>query len=203
MSSSRLDEVSRLITLELEGMAERADPNSIRRKRKAISALFPLAILLARRRQGSMLDAFSRVARASDSGEFMWHHTKPFIVTLFDMPNPPPLNWVLGLISPGVLWHDRPHHDSVATWGVVTPLSTEVDRSVVDMLLRIAFVASLRPHIPPELSGRSKGTEGHIVRQVRAIGDIEILRSYLLLVWSEWDCIDDQSEGLAEMQISI
>jgi hypothetical protein len=52
--------------------------------------------------------------------------------------------------------------------------------------------------------GRSRGSSGDVVRQVRALGDAEILKSYLLLVWSEWDCIDDRkSGGLAEMQVSI
>jgi hypothetical protein len=40
-----------------------------------------------------------------------------------------------------------------------------------------------------------------VVRHIRGFGDIEILKSYLLLVWSEWDSVGDS--GLAEMEIII
>jgi hypothetical protein len=61
-----------------------------------------------------------------------------------------------------------------------------------------------QPSLPPECSGRSRGSSADVVRQIRGLGDIEILKSYLLLVWSEWDHVgDEQSGGLAEMQISI
>ena len=94
----------------------------------------------------------------------------------------------------------------------------EVRQSIVDTLLHIASIDLLRPHIPddiwtwlknqpslpPECLGRSMGSGGDVVRRVRGLADIEILKSYLLLVWSEWDCIDSQeSGGLAEMQVSI
>jgi hypothetical protein len=105
----------------------------------------------------------------------------------------------------------------VAGWAVAAsavPYTEEAGQSVVDILLHIASVDSLRPHIPtgiwtwlnkrpslpPKCVGRSRGSSGDVVRQVRALRDTEILKSYLLLVLSEWDCIDDQQPGgLAEM----
>ena len=185
-------------------MVETADPDPIRRRRKAISALFPYAVLLERRGQRGMLDAFSRAARASKSQAFMWHHIKPFIMTLFTSPNPPSLNWVLGLISPGVLWHDQPHDDLVVAWRAVGPSYTEeADRNLVDELLQIAFVASQRPKVPCELSERLMEAQGDDIRRVRALEDIGILKSYLLLVWSEWGGLGDWCENFAEMEISI
>ena len=109
----------------------------------------------------------------------------------------------------------------VAKWAkAVSTVSytEEVCRSLVDALLHIASVDSLRPHIPdgiwawlknqpslpPECPGRSRGTSVDVVRRVRTLGDIEILKSYFLLVWSEWDRIDSQEPGgLTEMGASI
>ena len=199
------------------------NPSLVRSKRKAISALFPYAVSLAQDGQREMVDAFSRVARASNSMEFIWHLVRPYITTLFDKPNSPSLAWVITLISPHILWHDGSYDENVVTrWATAaSTVSTEVyaeeaSQNVVDVLLQIASIDSLRPHIPgdtwtwlekqPALSrnclGRSKGTRGSVVRHARTFGG-EILKSYLLLVWSEWDCIDDQSGGLDEMQIAI
>jgi hypothetical protein len=72
---------------------------------------------------------------------------------------------------------------------------------VVDTLLQIASESKLLPHIsvdiwlwltkrpslPPLCQGRYGGTHPDIVKAVRALEDLEILKSYLLLVWSEWD----------------
>ena len=86
---------------------------------------------------------------------------------------------------------------------------------MVDTLLQIAQVSHLRPHIPvdiwtwlkkrpslpPVCWGRGWGTEFDIVHQIRGLGDIEILKSYFLLVWSEWDWLYDS--GIDEMKIAI
>ena len=79
----------------------------------------------------------------------------------------------------------------------------EVGRIVVAALLRIAFISFLRPHIPVGiwawlkkeppftrtdyqcLTSETEATE--VLRHVRALGDVEILKSYLVLVWSEWN----------------
>ena len=161
---------------------------------KAISVLFPYAVLLARHGQLEMLDAFTRAARASDSWHFMWHHLKPFTMMLFDKPNPPSLNWVLRLISPGLFLRDQRYNNSIVTWPAVVPsYAKEVDRSAVGEVLRVAFVTP----------GYSMATERPTVRQVRALGDAEVLRSYLLLIWSLAFFIDYKHEDFAEMQVSI
>ena len=90
-----------------------------------------------------------------------------------------------------------------------------VSESVADMLLQIAWDETLRPQILDETwawlkkplalpvlsQGREDGTTRGIVRHIRGLGDIKILKSYFLLVWSEWDHLYD--EGVREMEISI
>ena len=175
-------------------MVDAADPNLIQSRRKAISVLFPYAVHLARCGQREMLNAFSRVSRASDSRHFMWCRVKPFTMILFDKPNPPPLNWVLGLISPGILLHNQPHNNSAVAWPATAHSYTcEVDRSVVDEVLRVAFVTPWR---------RTRAEES-AVRQVRALGATGVLRSYLLVLWSDWYYSRYPDEDFTEMEISI
>ena len=104
---------------------------------------------------------------------------------------------------------------SVDMVGETAVSGVEVSESVADVLLRIASDDTLRPQILAEtwawltkshsLSvfswGRTLGTTGNVVRHIRGLGDIEILKSYFLLVWSEWDFLFDG--GLDEMEISI
>ena len=157
-------------------MVEAADSDLIQSRRKAISVLFPYAILLARQGQREMLDAFSRAAKVSNSRLFMWHHIKPFIVTLFDKPNPPSLNYVLGIISPSIVLCNQPHNDSAVAWPAATPsYAEEADRSVVVEVLRVAFINY----------GQHTSAERSAIRQVRAFGDTWVLGSYLLLLWSK------------------
>ena len=202
----RLDEVSRLITRKLKDMAEEADPDLIQSRRKATSVLFPYAVYLAQHGQREMLDAFSRVARASDYGNFMWYRIRPFIMTLFNNPNPPSLNWVVGLISPHEFWQDQPHDNSTVSWPAVAPSYTgEANRSGVDEVLRVAAdkvlrIAFIIPHGP---ESTEEAAEEAAVREVRALGDTRILRSYLLLLWSGDMYIGYRHEDFAEMEISI
>ena len=102
--------------------------------------------------------------------------------------------------------------------------------SVVDRLLLFAKTDALRPHIPIDLWawlkkqpslplgcrgqievtvrdvaqrvwGRREGNGMDVVHHVRGLGDLDILKSYFHLVWSEWNTLD--GPGFAEMQVSI
>ena len=169
-----------------------------------------------------MVDVSLRAAMALNSDGFIWHRARPLIMGLSNTQSPPSLNRLIILASPYVSWHDEPYDGNMVTrWAAAAsavPYTEEVGQSVADVLLQIASVDSLRPRIPvgiwtwlkklpslsPECSGRSRGSRGDVVRHIRALGDTEILKSYLLLVWSEWDHIDDQeSGGLAKMEVSI
>jgi len=158
-----------------------------------------------------MLDAFFSTARAFnpmgkliDWDKFMWKAIRCFISTLYDGTNPDSLNWVITLVSPYVLletWSLNEH--MVTQWAAASlavPYSEEVGQSVVAVLLRLASIDSLQPYIPiaiwaflkKKLSlphkplGRTLETSGPVVRSIQSLEDIEILKSYFLLVWSDW-----------------
>ena len=106
------------------------------------------------------------------------------------------------------------HTEEVVQDGVSTLLqipSEEVAQDVVITLLRIASEDPLvryipvnvwswltkRPSLPPACTGSCFGTRVHTVKAVRGLKDIEILKSYLLLVWSEWNHL--YLDGYGEM----
>ena len=104
-------------------------------------------------------------------------------------------------------WHlpSLPDRGNLLTkWAVATsevPYTEEIGWSVVDVLFHVSMFSSLRsripvgvwgwlekrPPLPPKCYGRRFGTEDSVIRHVRSLGNFNILKSYLLLVWSEWD----------------
>ena len=221
-----MEEVSNLITQQLETIVELAPWGPIMSRRKTIIALLPYTIRLGQSGKQRIVDRSLRAAMALGSETLIWDRAKPPIARLFNAQSPPSLDWLITLASPYVSWHDEPYDgEMVVRWvaavsGVSSgvPYTEEIGQSVVGTLLHIASVDALRPRIPvdiwaclmaqpslpPECLGRSRGSSRDVLLQIRALGDIEILKSYLLLIWSEWDSIDDQqSGGLVEMTASI
>ena len=129
---------------------------------------------------------------------------RPYISSLFDEPGHFSFNLAIVLISPYVsleVWLNG--EDRVSRWisaVSAVPYTEEIGRSVVDALLQIAHFEQLRPRItidiwawlkkrsslPPTWYRQSRGTTDDIFHHIRGLGDIEILKSYFLLVWSEW-----------------
>lgn len=122
------------------------------------------------------------------------------------------------LISPYVMWSPSTGaEDLIPKWAAALSrvLYTEkVGQSVVDTLLQITGNPSLLPYIPTNvwswLNRRPHLPRVHLGRQpenccvvqtIRALNDIEILTSYLTLVWSEWHHL--RPDALAEMSVSI
>ena len=150
---------------------------------------------------------------------FIWHRIKRYLATLFDEPRSHRLNWIITLALPEVPWSCNLHDEkTVARWAAAVsavPYTKEVGQSVVDALLQIAHIDSLRPHIPidawawlkkstfllPLSEGRLKGNKKAVVHHVRGLGNIEICKSYFLLAWSELGFLDDSC--FAGMQVSI
>ena len=188
-------------------MVEAGDWYQTLSKRKAIYALLPFAIFLVRGGQDRMFDAVSSALRTSHQVESTWEPVRPYINSLFDGPSHLSLNRVITLMSPYAPWeYWRDSENRVVRWisAVTTvPYTEEIGQSVVDALLQIAATGTLRPHIttdvwawlnkpptlPPACRGRYIGTTASIVRHIRGLGDIQILKSYFLLVWSEWDLL--------------
>jgi hypothetical protein len=192
-------------------------------KRKATSAIFPYAARLAQNGQRGMIEAILHVASKSPSGGFMWRRIERYITSWFDVSSPPSLDQAITVASTSVDWIDGSYaQGAVARWAAAAfgaPYSEGVGQAVVDALLHIAYRTTLRPYIPIEIwawlkirptlphvcRGRYLGSAPAVVRHVRGLGDIEILKSYFLLVWSEWNppYAFHFESGLAEMEIVI
>ena len=179
-------------------------------KRKAINTLFPYAIFLEQSGQQGMINGILRASRVSDSessnhGKFLWHHVVLYISRLFEKRSSTSLNRVIAVLSPYVPWGGALNNTTaVSRWAAAAsaiPYTEEVGRKVVDALLQIAYVDFLRPHIPIELwgwikrrprlppmyRGLSDGAHAPIVAYVRRLGDIDLLKSYFLIVLTdEW-----------------
>jgi len=198
-------------------MTEAADLDSIRSRRKALTALFPCAVWRERDGQHEMLEASLHVAKASDLMGYMWYHIEPFVSTLLHEDSHGSLKLAAILASPHLPWDQFTNSEkSIHLWAAAVsavPYTNHIGQSVIDTLLRIAYEPLLQPHIPvgvwswlnkrPSLSpvcrGRYLGSSPDVLHIVRALGDLEILKSYLLLIWSEWDHL----RGPSEMAISI
>ena len=208
----RRDEVSNLITHKLVTMAESGEPYQIQSKRKALTAFFPYAVWMERGGECRMMDAFLSAGPATS----LWGAITPFISALFEAAS----DQTVVLTSPRVPWDREPDATRAVTrWASAAsavPYTDEIGQIVVDALLSIASVDCLQPHIPIDIwswlnkrptlpyvcLGRSAGTRKHVVRCVRKLKDVEILKSYFLLVWSPWDHIA-YPEALLEMRMAI
>jgi hypothetical protein len=174
-------------------------------KLNAIHALFLHAISLARSGDQAMVDAILHIVRVSTLFKFSWQGS-------FWEPTP-----ATTLISPYIRSYPWDQH-TISEWVAAVsavPYSEEVCVSVVDMLLQLARRNTIREYIPigiwawlkkrsslpPVCSGRYLGTDGGDVRHIRRLGDLDILKSYFLLVWSEWKCHEESD--FDEMQASI
>jgi len=221
--------VLNLIAQQLETMVEAAEKYSIRRKCKAVTALFSYAVWRYRDGQREQLGILFRLFKAMvpwvhcgawglfrvDRSVFMWCRVEPLVATLLDEGGPDSLKHAIVLASPYLPWRQFNNHDHLiklwAAVAVTVPFTSGIGQSVVDTLFQLADDPSLQPHIPvgmwswlakhpslpPVCLGRFHGSTGRVVRVVRAFGDIEILKSYLLLIWSEWD--EPRRNGLHEM----
>ena len=144
----------------------------------------------------------------------MWHHIDQFASTLLSGAT----HRAVTLVSPHIPWGQLTDKGDVEQWAgtaSVAPRTEEVVQGVVNALLQIASEDKLvpyipvdlwswltkRPSLPPICLGRYVGTRASVVSAVRALDDIEVLKSYLLLVWSEWDII--WPDGFDEMCTSI
>ena len=211
-----LDQYS-TITKKLGVMIEAGDSDQIFSKRKAISALLPYAITRKKRGQPELLDMFLRAAQSTNFEDFIWVH--PLANTLFSIPYPRSLDQVILLATP-YAWRLRGPHseDEVARWVSAVsavPYTEKMGRCVVSALLQIAAVDPLRPHIPANLWGwlkkpqsplnvpawRRENTQFGVVHHIRGLGDIEILKSYLLIAW--WNRDSPDNSGSTEMKDSL
>ena len=133
----------------------------------------------------------------------MWYCAREFVRTQLPKASP----WAIILVTPYILHRDSQqglfHHWVAAT--SVVPHTEQVAQSVADALLQFAYHSSLLPHItvdvwswlktqpslPPVCWGRYLGGSLQLFKAIQGLSDIETLKSYLLVVWSEWDTLWD------------
>ena len=196
-------------------MAEAEDFHPLQSKRKAITALLPHAVRQERDGQPEMLDAFLHATRVSKKQDFMWRHVEQYAGRLIREASPR----AIVLVLPYTPWYWQiGREESIQQWAAAASVvidSEGVAQGVIDTLLQIASHRELLSHIPantwswltkqpplpPVFRGRSVGTCERVVKAVRALDDIEILKSYFLLTWSEWDTLS--GEGFDDIRASI
>ena len=216
--SAQVEQVTSLITHMLETMIKDAPHYDISTKRKAIATIFHFAISLERDGQQGMFDLALQVLRhAPGLQRFMWSQAQRHTDALFQESSAPSLNRAIVHTSPHRPWNCW-NENEVARWATAVlaiPYTEQVGRSVVDATLQIASSDSLRPRIPigvwalfknqPSLPshcwGRAMGAGPDIIRHVQGLGDCEILKSYFILVWSEWRYIPNYHINAAEISI--
>ena len=200
-----MERILGLIAIKLKTLADACDMDALFRKRKAINALFTYAVWQERDGEYPILDTFLHIVKAMQSVKFWWLHVQPPMNILLNDAGGVLSKRALLLASPYMPWGQRDYGEDLARVWVVAasavPKEEEIAPSVVDTLFQIAFHRllspsrygdawswlTLRPLLPPVCTGRSVGSRQHVVQMVQNLKDIEILKSYLLLIWSEWD----------------
>jgi len=191
------------------------DLNKLRSKHKVFAALLPYAILQEQDRQPEMLNALLNVTGVPGISLIVWRHDPGFLRTVFHEATP----HAIVLVTPRVSWEwSRGDEDLVQLWVAATSVvqyTEEVAQCVVDALLWIAAAEELLPHIPvniwswltkqPSLPhfcmGPTRGSHLQVIKAVRRLGAIEILKSYLLIAWSERNALS--YTGFLEMCTSL
>jgi len=201
-----MNEVLALISKKFKTMSEVPNWGSSISQSHAITAFFPYAVQQAQNGQHEMLDAFFHTIRVLGEPWFMWWHIRPFVTMLLEEESPVSKKQAMILASPHLPWWKFQDTHLVPLWAAAAsevPYTDEICQSVVDTLLHIASSGNLQPHIPdgmwlwlnkcPTLplvcTGRARGSIPGVFQVVHGLGDAEILKSYLLLVWSEWNCL--------------
>jgi hypothetical protein len=215
-----VEPILRLINRKLRSTTPDADDRLSCRKHRAITTIFLFAASL----EGDELQSISGATLRAigiiwNRYRDTWVPAMQYITALLKEPSPPSLNLVIILAAPDVAWRNlldgRTAVDRWATAVLAVPYTEEVGQSVVDATFQIASEDSLRPHIPigiwalfkerpslpPECLRRERGAHPNVIRHIRGLGDLEILTSYFLLVWST-RCFPP-SEAFDVMEISI
>jgi len=192
--------------------------NRLSSKHEAIDLLFWYAVREERGGDTGPFDAILNLTKREPDGscshEPLWDLSASKMCT-YGSPR------AVVLVGPYIHWGREQSADAqglISKWAAgisVARHTEEVAGSVVDTLLQIAANPHLRPFIPadawswlndlpyqpPTCKGLRYGCDRDIVRTVRALGDIGILTSYLIVIWSGEGRPDN--DGFAEMQTSV
>ena len=163
-----------------------------------------------------MFDALLRANRRWGAPASVWPHVKDFTSLLHEATPR-----AIALVLPHVPWRwFAADESSIQLWvaGVSAVQYTEdVAESVVETLLRIVPEEELLQHITVDVwswlkkwphlhyrslhSRRSYESRRHVVKAIRRLNDIETLKRYFLLVWSDGNTLPD--DGFDETCASL
>ena len=137
---------------------------------------------------------------------FMWCHVGHYASTLLSEASPRAIVLPSPYIGPFQFSDNFGDFVRCLTAAASTVLdSEEIAQALVDTLLQIASNTreasciptdlwswlTKRPSLLPISQGRNYATARHDIEVVRALVDIEVLKSYLFVVWSEWDWLSN------------
>ena len=200
-------------------MADAGDPDALLRRCKAINTLFPYAVRQERDKTYPILDVFLHAVKITPPFQFWWHHVLPFMDRLFNGTSHISSKRALVLASPYVPWgrwdfgEDRARIWAVAASAV--PKDEDIAPSIINTLFQIAYCELLPPHLysdawswlilrpslPAVCKGREVGSIPRVLQTVQDLKDVEILKSYLLLIWSEWGSLYPGGHNMMEISI--
>ena len=137
---------------------------------------------------------------------FMWCHVGHYASTLLSEASPRAIVLPSPYIGPFQFSDNFGDFVRCLTAAASTVLdSEEIAQALVDTLLQIASNTreasciptdlwswlTKRPSLLPISQGRNYATARHNIKVVWALVDIEVLKSYLFVVWSEWDWLSN------------
>jgi len=208
----QVGQVSSLIIAKVKMMTEAEDLTELHTKHKVVVSFLSYAIWQERGGKPEMLNTCLAATRTSGKSLEWWYQrigNPPHSVLREATPR------AVVLVSPHIPWHLWPDKEGfVQLWvaaASVVQYTEEVARCVVGTMLVIASHDTLlqyltvglwswltkRPTLHPFCMGRDRISHRCVVKAVRGLGDIEILKSYLLIAWSEERVL--WNSGLNEM----
>jgi len=215
-----VEQVSNLIIEKMITIAESESRYEFYHKQKVFATLLPYAIWQERGGRPEMFRVFLDVGSIKRVPQISWRHALDSLCTA--LRGATPLTMVLA--SAHIPWDSdllEGKEDLVQSWVAMTSAveSTEgiAPECVVGTLFQIAALDELSPHITidvwlwltkrPSLPlfsrGYYYGSRRQVVKAVRGLEDIEILKSYMVVVWTErypvWeDGFDEMCASLRE-----
>jgi hypothetical protein len=216
----QLETITSSIALRLTKAAQ--DPEGILFKYKSITTLFPYAARRGQEGDTQLLDAFLCAVRYFPcTSQWTRRYIRPVIPRLLAEGSSETLKRaaILALPHLELVWLDSNDISTfIDLWlsaAEALEYTEAVCEAVVDVLLQMAFFHSVRAHItpkawgwlnkrpalPPRCRGRLLCSIGsNVLPAVRSRKDIELLTSYLVTMWSEWDCAGEWAfEGMCEV----
>ena len=215
----QLETITNSIASSLTNAAQ--DSDAILSKYKSITALFPYAVRRGQEGDSQLLDAFlCAVKYFPYTSQWTRRYIRQVIPKMLAEGSSNTLKRaaIIALPHLELAWLDS--EDICAFIGSWTSAAEALEdeegvcQAMVDVVLQMAFFHSVRAHItpkawswlnkrpslPPRCRGRLLCSIGsNVLPAIRMRNDAKLLTSYLITMWSEWDCAGEWAfEGMCE-----